>query len=237
MLDIRKTTAAIGVAGAMAFAGVITVSAHANTVVLTSVCAHDGLNKIITATITNNFNETETATVAAHSGAAFSPPSVSIAKSPSGHPMATGTMTATVLGTQTGTVSLTVHGVWLPDGYGNKPGEGIATGSTSLGGVCVTPTPEPTPKPTPTPTPKPTPTPTPTATPTPTPKPTATPTPTPTPTATPAGAVAAVSSTAPITGVPDTGVGPLLPLGVLLALAGTGLAVAVTRRRGQHTER
>jgi hypothetical protein len=149
--------------------------------------------------------------------------------------MATGTMTATVPGTQTGTVSLTVHGVWLPDGYGNKPGEGIATGSTSLGGVCVTPAPEPTPKPTATPTPRPTPTPT--ATPTPTPKPTAT------PTATPAGAVAAVSSTtssssaAPITGVPNTGVGPLLPLGALLALAGTGLAVAVTRRRGQHTER
>jgi hypothetical protein len=236
MLDIRKTTAAIGVAGAMAFAGVITVSAHANTVVLTSACAHDGLSKIITATITNNFDKTETATRTAQSAAVFSPLSVQIAQSPSGHPMATGTMTATVPGTQTGSVSLTVHGVWS-DGYGNKPGDGIATGSTSLGGVCVTPTPEPTPRPTPKPTATPTPKPTPTATPAPTPKPTAT------PTATPAGAVAAVSSTtssssaAPITGVPNTGVGPLVPLGALLALAGTGLAVAVTRRRGQHTER
>jgi hypothetical protein len=233
MLDIRKTTAAIGVAGAMAMAGVITVSAHANTVVLASVCAHDGLGKTITATITNDYNLAETAAIGGQSGASFSPPSVQIASSPSGHPLSTGTMTATVPGTKTGVVSLTVHGVWS-DGF-----KADITGTKDLGGACVVPTPEPTPKPTATPTPKPTATPTPKPTATPTPRPTATPTPTPTP----AGVVAAVSSTtssssaAPITGVPNTGVGPLLPLGALLALAGTGLAVAVTRRRGEHTGR
>jgi hypothetical protein len=37
--------------------------------------------------------------------------------------------------------------------------------------------------------------------------------------------------------VPNTGAGLLLPLGGLLTLAGTGLVVAVTRRRGKRAER
>ncbi len=172
------------------------MSAHANTVSFASDCSTDGLHKTVTATIVNDDNESETVTRTAETNAVFTPLSVAVAASPDPQHLSTGTMRATVAGSATGAVTLTLHSVWQPDGY-----SATIVGSGSLGAVCAVPTPKPTP--------------------------------------TPAAAVSAVTGTsnsAAVTGVPATGAGPFLQLGGLLVVVGTGLLVAVTRRR-HRTER
>ena len=127
----------VGATAAAALAGLVVLaapaSAHANAVTGSAMCQSDG-TYTVTWTIANDFNLTETATVTAHTpdGSTLSASSVDIATTP-----ATGTVVQSgIAGDYTGLATLNVHGVWS-DGYGNKPGEGLASGSVQLSGSCT----------------------------------------------------------------------------------------------------
>jgi uncharacterized repeat protein (TIGR01451 family) len=112
--------------------------AHANTVAAPTGCLISGSNYVITWTISNDYMQTETATVTATSAtgglATVSPTAVNIALTPgSVPPDSTGTVTQTLPATTTGTISLTVQGHWS-DGTLQT-----AVGNVTLGTGCSAP--------------------------------------------------------------------------------------------------
>jgi hypothetical protein len=106
-------------------------SAHANSVTGVASCEQDGTYSV-TWTVANDYALTETATVTGHSPSAstLSTTIVSIGNNGTGS-----VVQSSIAGSST-SATLDVHGVWS-DGYGNNPGEGLASGTVSLDGTCV----------------------------------------------------------------------------------------------------